>query len=269
MNFWKKPISIMLIIIIAFIDLKIIVDYEFTRPIEKYNIVSKKKTVAQVIDFSNVQPEEAIEPEVQEEQEETLELREQEGKEKDGSESDQVNFGALASALSDDPIVGGINVYQVIEPTPEEVSEEPVSTEPEPEPTHEPEVTSESSSTGADIVAKAKEYLGYSYVAGGASPDTGFDCSGFTQYIYGEFGIRLNRVANAQADNGTEISKSELQPGDLVLFSYYGSDSIGHSGIYIGDGQFIHAANSNRGVVIDTLESGYYLDNYVTARRVF
>ena len=60
-----------------------------------------------------------------------------------------------------------------------------------------------------------------------------------------------------------------MRPGDLVLFSYYGSESIGHSGIYIGNGQFVHAANSSRGVVTDTLESGYYLENYVTARRLF
>ena len=86
--------------------------------------------------------------------------------------------------------------------------------------------------------------------------------------MYGEHGISIARVSGDQAANGTPISKEELQPGDLVLFSYYGSDSIGHSGIYIGDGNFVHAANSNRGVVVDTLESGYYLDNYVTARRL-
>ena len=67
----------------------------------------------------------------------------------------------------------------------------------------------------------------------------------------------------------TPISKENLQPGDLLLFSYYGSDSIGHTGIYIGDGQFIHAANSSRGIVKDTIESGYYLDNYVAARRLY
>jgi len=122
-------------------------------------------------------------------------------------------------------------------------------------------------SNSNNIVATAENYLGYSYVAGGASP-SGFDCSGFTQYVYGQNGITLSRASTSQANDGIAISKDELQAGDLLLFHYYGSDSVGHTGIYIGDGQFIHAANSNRGVVIDSIESGYYYENYAGARRV-
>ena len=263
MNFLKKAITIGVITIVAIADVKIIVDYEIIRPTGKYSIVDQRKTVAEVIDFSKVHPEEAIEIETLEETseettEENVETIEENNtvteKIADATASDEANFEALSNALSNNAVIEDVAVYQLIEPVPE------ATPEPEPEPTPE-------SSVSSDIIETAKDYLGYSYVSGGSSPETGFDCSGFTKYIYGLYGINLNRVAADQADNGTPISKEELQPGDLVLFSYYGSDSIGHSGIYIGDGNFIHAANSNRGVVIDTLESGYYLDNYVTARR--
>lgn len=124
-----------------------------------------------------------------------------------------------------------------------------------------------SSTSNGNVVSIAQSYLGKKYVSGGASPETGFDCSGFTQYVYKQCGITLSRSSSSQASNGTAIEKSELQPGDLLLFHYYGSSSIGHVGIYTGNGQFIHAANANRGVVYDTIESGYYADNYAGARR--
>ena len=124
------------------------------------------------------------------------------------------------------------------------------------------------SESASSAVAVAQQYLGSSYVSGGSSPSTGFDCSGFTQYVYGQCGISISRTSYTQANDGTAVSKSELQPGDLLLFHYYGSSSIGHVGIYVGNGQFIHAANSNRGVVYDTINSGYYADNYAGARRL-
>lgn len=123
------------------------------------------------------------------------------------------------------------------------------------------------SNNSSDIVSVATQYLGNKYVSGGTSPETGFDCSGFTQYVYGKCGISLSRASSTQANNGTPVEKSELQPGDLLLFHYYGEDSIGHVGIYTGNGQFIHAANAKRGVVYDTINSGYYADNYAGARR--
>lgn len=127
--------------------------------------------------------------------------------------------------------------------------------------------TQTTSSNTGNVVSIAQNYLGNKYVSGGASPETGFDCSGFTQYVYKQCGITLSRSSSSQASNGTSIAKSELQPGDLLLFHYYGSSSIGHVGIYTGNGQFIHAANEKRGVVYDTIESGYYADNYAGARR--
>lgn len=128
--------------------------------------------------------------------------------------------------------------------------------------------TINSSNKGDEVVALAKTYMGYDYVSGGASPSTGFDCSGFTQYIYKQFGINLNRTSSAQSANGVAVNKSQLQLGDLVLFNGESNKSIGHVGIYIGDGEFIHASNPKGGVKITSLSLGYYADRYVGARRV-
>ena len=126
--------------------------------------------------------------------------------------------------------------------------------------------SSTGSATGASIVEKAKSYIGSKYVYGGSSP-SGFDCSGFTQYIYKQFGINLNRTAAAQYSNGTSVSKSNLQLGDLVMFGSSASN-IYHVGIYMGNGMMVHAANSSRGVTTDTINSGYYSTNYFGARRI-
>ena len=126
--------------------------------------------------------------------------------------------------------------------------------------------TSSASSSGAAVVAKAKSYIGYKYVYGGSSPSTGFDCSGFTSYIYKQFGVSLNRTAAGQYSNGTAVSRANLQPGDLVMF---GKSGINHVGIYIGGGMIVHAENSSTGVITDTINSGYYNNNYVGARRIF
>ncbi len=113
------------------------------------------------------------------------------------------------------------------------------------------------------VVETAKQYIGYKYVYGGTTP-SGFDCSGFTSYVYKLHGISLSRTSQAQFKNGVAVAKSNLQPGDLVFF-YKG---ISHVGIYIGGGKFIHASNSRTGVIISTLSSGHYSNNYAGARRV-
>ena len=120
------------------------------------------------------------------------------------------------------------------------------------------------SSKGADVLAYAMQFVGYPYVYGGSST-SGFDCSGFTQYVYKHFGVTLNRTAAAQSSNGTAVSRSNLQPGDLVMFG----SPINHVGIYVGGGRIVHAANPSRGVTTDTINSGYYNTNYVCARRIF
>ena len=121
------------------------------------------------------------------------------------------------------------------------------------------------SGKGSAIVATAKQYLGYNYVYGGSSPSTGFDCSGFTSYVFKQHGISLSRTAAGQYGNGVAVSRSNLQPGDLVMF---GKSSITHVAIYIGGGQIIHASTPSTGVRIDSLSTGYYNNNYYGARRI-
>ena len=120
-----------------------------------------------------------------------------------------------------------------------------------------------SSKSGSSVVSYAKQFLGCKYVYGGTSP-SGFDCSGFTQYVYKHFGVNLNRTAAAQYSNGKSVTS--LQAGDLVMF---GKSGINHVGIYIGGNTFIHAANKSQGVRTDSMSTGYYKTNYIGARRIF
>ena len=134
--------------------------------------------------------------------------------------------------------------------------------------TTEPDATETASSDlGAQIVAYAEEYLGTPYVLGGNGPNQ-FDCSGFTKYVYSHFGYTLNRTATDQLQNGVSVSKDELQPGDLVFVKYRTSKPVSHVGIYIGNGEFIHASTNRYVVQIDQMESGHYANVYVYARRI-
>lgn len=127
----------------------------------------------------------------------------------------------------------------------------------------------ESSSSNSDIAATAKQYLGTGYVYGGASP-RGFDCSGFTMYVYSQHGYSLPHSATSQWQSGLGTgvySISELQPGDLVFFndpSRNAGKACSHAGIYTGDGQFIHSSSSRSGgVIVSSLTSGYYNTYFV------
>ncbi len=136
-----------------------------------------------------------------------------------------------------------------------------------------------SNSKQTEIVNYAKQFLKVPYVYGGASK-SGFDCSGFTMYVYKKFGISMRHGAQAQAKLGTVVNanknsasslKKNLQPGDLVFFlDYETMDEIGHCGIYIGDGKFIHASSgSGHCVKINSLLPGeYYNTRYCAARRI-
>jgi cell wall-associated NlpC family hydrolase len=122
----------------------------------------------------------------------------------------------------------------------------------------------------ANIISFAKKFLGVKYKYGGASP-SGFDCSGFTYYVFKNNGVTLPRGATAQSQSskGFKISRNQLQPGDLVFFkSPAYKSAIGHVGIYLGNGNFIHSSSPGDVVKIDTLTSGYYDNHYVTARRI-
>ena len=127
--------------------------------------------------------------------------------------------------------------------------------------------TSTSSALGEQIVALAKQYLGTPYVLGGNGPSS-FDCSGFTKYIYAQFGYTLNRTATDQLQNGVSVSRDELQPGDLVFFKYNTSKPVSHVGIYIGNGEFIHASTNRYVVQIDQMNTGHYANVFVSARRI-
>lgn len=126
-----------------------------------------------------------------------------------------------------------------------------------------------STATGEAVVAFAKQFLGKPYVYGGNGPNS-FDCSGFTCYVFKNFNVSLPRVAANQRSAGYEVNKADLIPGDLILFTSPNSGStIGHVGIYIGNGEFIHASSgSTMSVTISSLNSASYSKRYVAARRV-
>jgi cell wall-associated NlpC family hydrolase len=113
----------------------------------------------------------------------------------------------------------------------------------------------------AKVVRFARHYLGIRYVYGGTSPRSGFDCSGFTRFVYAHFGITLPHYSGAQFGMGRRVSRQGLRPGDLLFF-----DGLGHVGMYVGNGRFIHAPHTGTRVSIDTL-SGWYSGRYDGARR--
>lgn len=128
-------------------------------------------------------------------------------------------------------------------------------------------INSVASTTGQAVVDEAMKHVGKAYVYGATGPNA-FDCSGFTSYVFRKFGYSLYRVAADQANNGTPVAKSDLQPGDLLLFNNRGSNYIGHVGIYIGDNKMVHASTSTTGVIVSDINSGYYVERYAGARRI-
>ena len=116
--------------------------------------------------------------------------------------------------------------------------------------------------TGTNLVNYARNFLGLRYVSAGNSLSTGTDCSGFTRLIYGEFGISLGRTVSSQVYSGTYVSRDDLQPGDLVFYSY--GNVASHVAIYMGNGLIIHESNPRDGVKISSVN----IMNYITARRL-
>ena len=133
------------------------------------------------------------------------------------------------------------------EPAEEEQPAPAATPEPTPAPTPVP-----SNGSGQAIADFACQYVGYSYVYGAESPEEGFDCSGLVWYVYQQFGHTLNRTAAAQAKNGVHVELDAIEPGDILCFYNQGS-YIGHCGIYIGGGNYVHAQDSSTGVVISPL----------------
>ncbi len=127
----------------------------------------------------------------------------------------------------------------------------------------------DAASINSKIVAYAQQFTGVKYKYGGANPQTGFDCSGLVGYIYQKFGIKLNRSAQSMYSNGVKVSKSQLEPGDILFFdasSRKASGVIDHAGIYLGGDSFIHASSSNGAVRVQKLSE--YRGTYIGAKRV-
>jgi cell wall-associated NlpC family hydrolase len=128
------------------------------------------------------------------------------------------------------------------------------------------------SASAARVLATAKRYVGTRYRYGGESPTSGFDCSGFVQYVFGRNGVALPRTSRLQASAGESISLAveSLQPGDLLLFSSRGR-GVDHVAIYVGDNRILHSSAGAGGVVYDDLDTArgkWYLKRHVASRRV-
>ncbi len=119
-----------------------------------------------------------------------------------------------------------------------------------------------------DILEEARKYIGVRYVSGGTSP-RGFDCSGYTQFVLNKLNVTVDRTVWDQMADGVIVAKEDLQPGDLVIFSYTGTYGgfASHVGIYIGNDKIIHAS-SGYGITISDLNSEYYARHYQCARRI-
>ena len=115
---------------------------------------------------------------------------------------------------------------------------------------------------GLRVVGYAKRFVGVRYVYGGSTPRSGFDCSGFVRYVYAHFGISLPHSSYAQFNDGRRVARGSLRPGDLVFF-----DGLGHVGMYVGNGRFIHAPHSGTRVRIEKL-AGWYSSRFDGARRI-
>lgn len=120
---------------------------------------------------------------------------------------------------------------------------------------------------GLAAAKTAGKYIGTPYVYGGRSP-RGFDCSGLALYVYKQHGVKLPPTSQTQAKAGKAVKKRELLPGDLVFFRTSALGGVGHVGIYVGDGQFIHAPGTGRRVKKAGLDEKYFRARYHSARRV-
>jgi cell wall-associated NlpC family hydrolase len=128
--------------------------------------------------------------------------------------------------------------------------------------------TQGASSSGREVIRVAQKYKGAKYTWGGASPK-GFDCSGFTWYVYQKAtGMDITRGVEEQWQLGHSVGRGEWQPGDIVFFENTFERGLSHVGIYMSGVDFIHAENEQTGVVISSLDSEYYSQHYAGARRL-
>ena len=124
---------------------------------------------------------------------------------------------------------------------------------------------SDDESIGRQLAECARELVGLPYVYGGTST-SGFDCSGFVQYVYRQNGYEINRTATAQLRDGYAVKYEDMKPGDILYFGY--DEVATHVGIYVGGGEFVHAENSGTGVVVSKLSQPWYAARFLCAHRI-
>ena len=124
------------------------------------------------------------------------------------------------------------------------------------------------SNLGQAIAQKALEYVGAPYAWGGNSPRYGFDCSGLIAYVMGQYGVWPGRTSDAQAGAGVSVTGRDLAPGDIVVFANTYGGGYSHTGIYVGNGRFVHAEDYGTGVVVSSVWGGYWGRHFAGARRV-
>jgi cell wall-associated NlpC family hydrolase len=125
---------------------------------------------------------------------------------------------------------------------------------------------SANSEGGNNLISYAYNFIGKPYVWGAEGPKS-FDCSGFTKYVYNAFGVSLPHYTGSQIGEGSSVTRKNLKQGDLVFFNTDGV-SVSHVGIYVGDGEFIHASSGSHKVTVSNLGQSYYSSAYVGARRI-
>ena len=117
------------------------------------------------------------------------------------------------------------------------------------------------------LVKTARDFLGVPYLWGGASLETGFDCSGLTMTVYQLNGLNLPRHSRTQYDAGKPVSINQLQKGDLVFFALHGKRKVSHVGIYIGDGKFIHAPSHGKKICVEYLSTPFFAKGFVSGQN--
>lgn len=121
--------------------------------------------------------------------------------------------------------------------------------------------------SGSAVVAKARSQIGVRYKYGGTTPKTGFDCSGLIQWSYKQCGVTVPRNTKEQAKAGKAVKKSQLRPGDIIVFRISARSGL-HTALYTGNGKFIHSPSSGKRIREDKLSTDYWARRYVSARRI-
>ena len=129
-----------------------------------------------------------------------------------------------------------------------------------------PAIAAPEDDPGVQVADLAQQYVGSRYVWGGTGPN-GFDCTGFVMYVYGQFGVSMPHNEAGQLNSGTRVSADELQPGDVLVFANTYRAGLSHVGIYVGEGQFVHAVDEAHGVMVSNLWDAYWSPRFVGASR--